>query len=411
MSPIAWTKCKYIHISNMKKTRKKLSSVPFAPIRHEPHRAGTPPTTVRGKNLACDMLPEAYGGGKMAKKIPPEAFRGINFTHFLLPEAYGGMNSDKNTLPETFRSKNPARFSIPEAYGGANSFQNDIPKLSPELPSYDPGHDPVMMFYENYSGLKTKIMIQIKSMNLTRLLVASHYEFHRSAEGLMRAAKPSVLHIESLLPEYQEAIDMEFKIINYNQYLTNTELLKELDRNRDRLLSRLFNHIDIAARSPIEEESIAGKALKVIVSPYRGIAHNEYSKETGQIRGLSRDLGTKEAMGHLDTLHIGDLQQKIRRANGDFASAMSERVNTESARTQRTIGIKTTEQQRIVNDLYRQIIRMVNAFAIAEPADEIDAFIELMNAQIDQYKRVIAHQRPGGSGNEKVTPPEDEENI
>lgn len=244
-------------------------------------------------------------------------------------------------------------------------------------------------------------MSQIKSISLTRLLVASHNEFHLSAYKLMNAATAKVLHIETELPLYKAAIDLEMQIINYNQYLSNTQLLRELDAERSSLLSRLYTQIDMAARSPIDAEKTAGAALKIIISPYRGIANNEYTKETAQIRGLLRDLATQEALEYLGALSANTVVSMLRQANNSFAAAMEERITVEAARPQRQINISRYQHQKVVNRLYREIIYIINSFAIAIPTDEIDTFIDLMNALIDQYKRVIASQRPGGTGNEK----------
>ena len=246
-------------------------------------------------------------------------------------------------------------------------------------------------------------MKQIKSISLTHLLVASHYEFHQSVVRLIVAATPEVLHIETQYPAYLAAVNLELQIINRNQYLTGTQKLEELDAQRDALLSRLYTQIDMAARSPIAEEKAAGEALRIIVSPYRGIARNEYTKETAQLRGLMRDLGTDAAAAHIDTLLAGPVVQKLRQANNQFAAAMEERVATEATRAQNQVDVTTGQQRKVVDELYKNLVLIVNSFAVAMPAAAIDEFIDLVNALLDQYKRVIASQRPGGSGNEKGT--------
>lgn len=383
--------------------------IPNTSIRHKPHRAGTPATTVAGKNWTLNTPATTVAGKNWTPDTPATMVAGKNWTPDTPATTVAGHSFDKNIPATTVAGKNQARFSIATYSTGVKWYQYDTHKLYQEQSSNNPGHHPVIFLYENYSKPKLNIMAEIKTMNVTKLLVASHYEFHRTAEALMTAAKAATLHIETLLPAYTEAVNLEFQIINYNQYLTNTALLKQLDEKRGKLLSRLFRHIDMAVRSPLEEERLAGEALKVIVSPYRGIAQNEYTKETAQLRGLARDLATEEASVHLDTLYLGEIEQKLRYANIEFATALDGRMTTEAVRPQNHIKVKRYDQQKIVNELYRQIILRINAFAIAEPTDEIDAFIELMNAHIDQYKRVISHLQPGGSGNEKVTPSEGED--
>ena len=252
-------------------------------------------------------------------------------------------------------------------------------------------------------------MKQIKSISLSHLLVASHYEFHQSVVRLITTATPAVLHIDTQFPPYKEAVVLELEIINRNQYLANTQKLEELDTLRDALLSRLFTQIDMAARSPIATEREAGEKLRIGVSPYRGIAKNEYTKETAQMRGLLRDLGQDEYTEAIDTLTLGPVVQQLRQTNNQFSAAMEERVATEATRTQNQLDITTPQQRKVVDELYKNLILIVNSFAVAMPAAEIDNFIDLMNALTDQYKRVIASQRPGGSGNEKGGGKKDDE--
>ncbi|WP_280772639.1 DUF6261 family protein [Parabacteroides sp. PH5-39] len=250
-------------------------------------------------------------------------------------------------------------------------------------------------------------MKTIQTFSVTHLLLASHYEFHRTTERLMAQAGEATLHIENLLTPYRAAIEQEFKIINQNKRLTNTQLLKELDKKRGELLSRLIRLIEAAKYSSLETEREAYTVLIDIIAPYRYVSRNEYTKETAQLRGLIRDMGTAAAVRNLDILKIAPAVQQLREANSEFASAMTDRVNTEAVRPQNQIDISTTDQRKIIDDMYREIIERINAYSIAVPSEDIDDFIKVMNAQIDQYKRVISHLRPGGSGNEEVNPEED----
>ena len=242
-------------------------------------------------------------------------------------------------------------------------------------------------------------MKKIKTINLSALLVASHYEYHRAVYGLITTATPAALHIEQLAPKYLTGLETELDIINRNRNLTNTGLLSDIDVERDAYLSRLFGQIDVCARSPIAAEKAAGAELRRIVAPYRGISANEYTKQTGQIRGLLRDLATDEAVGLVDTINAGAIIQQLRQSNNRFSAAMEQRITTEATRT--NTDINTNQQRVVVDDLYREIITIAGAFAVATPTTATDAFVDGLNALIDQYKRVIAGQRPGGSGNEK----------
>lgn len=253
-------------------------------------------------------------------------------------------------------------------------------------------------------------MKQINSFYITRLLVAQHYEFHLSTATLLMETGTSVLHVADIYPEYLAAVQMQLAIINRNQHLANTALLKSIDTTRDGHLSQLFGRVDLALRSPVAAESAAAAALDTVLSPYRGIAKNEYTKETAQIRGLLRDLGTDAAAEQVNALKLGPTISAIRQTNNEFADAMEERIKLEAARTPTTYDdISTAEQRRVMDAIYHRLTQQINAFAIAAPAPTIDDYIDKQNALVEEYRRVISSQRPGGTGNESIRPTEDDE--
>lgn len=234
-------------------------------------------------------------------------------------------------------------------------------------------------------------MKQISTLSLNNLLVTTHYEYHQNVLDLIRETTPDALHIGAYVGHYEAAVAREMEIINRNRHLAKNRLLKELDTERDALLSCLYTQVDMATRSPILAEKQAGQALYIIISPYRDIPRRDYTKQTAGIDGLLRDLNTGGAVNHLDTLGASIVVQKLRQANNTFSNAMDVRIPTESARINTTL---TTEQQRrIVDTKYKNLRIIINSFAVAAPATTFDTFIDKMNALIEQYKRVIIHNK------------------
>lgn len=344
---------------------------------------GTPFTMVKGQLHSCERSFTAVNGLKQTRNRPLTTVNGQILTGNSPFTPVNYQMHARNYPFTAVKDKMVTCDWLFTAVNGGYGYQNDT--------------NAIIFLPLNFCMMET-----IKTLAVTHLLLASHYEFHRSAEQLMRQATAEALHIETLLPRYKEAIGLEFEIISYNNLLTNTQLLRELDKIRGELLSRLTILIDAARYSPIEAEREAGQALRIILSPYRNIARNEYTKETGQLRGLSRDMNTPVAQRHLATLSLTAVERQLSQANIAFADAMQERIATEAARPQNLIGYSTKDQRKAVDKLYKQIIEMVNAYALIAPTEEIAAFISRMNALIDQYKRVLKHLRPGGSGNEEI---------
>ena len=246
---------------------------------------------------------------------------------------------------------------------------------------------------------------KIEDLKLSHLLVASHYEFHRSTNTLIVETTPVVLKIDDLAPQYAAEVATLFTLVNRAQGSVMSEKIKEMDLKRDGLIGELFTIIDFAAGSQIPTRQEPGLMLKRVIAPYRGIASNEYTKETGQIRGLLRDLGaTEELIDAQDALGVAQLVQTLKQTNNKLAEYMGER-STEMGTRAATSNTNTDEQRRIVDNLYRAIVEKVNAVAIVLPDPAIDTFIDAQNGIVLQYKHVLANQKAGGTGTEKGTSP------
>lgn len=242
---------------------------------------------------------------------------------------------------------------------------------------------------------------QIITFNITKLLVGAHYDFHNDVYSYITAATSAALHIEELALAYQALIKKQLELINHNRSVAFTDELAELDKERDRWLGQLNRFVDTAVASPSTTQAEAGRKLQRILSPYRGIAGNEYTKQTSEIKGLIRDFNTSEIADLLDIISAGSTISKLREANDNFDAKYNERITAETSRTRSDTG--TADNRRALDEAYRNITQIVNAYAITGATDMINDFIDKLNARIEQGKRILARQAPGGSGNEKRT--------
>ncbi|MDL2213188.1 DUF6261 family protein [Bacteroides sp. OttesenSCG-928-J23] len=249
---------------------------------------------------------------------------------------------------------------------------------------------------------------KIGTLQLSQLLVASHYNFHRTTNLNINDATAAALNIVELAPVYTEAVTTLGKLVNRAQGSVITEEIAALDLERDGLLSEIFNIIDYAAISQVPTRALPGKTLKRLIAPYRGIQGNELTKETGQIVGLLRDLGaTTELITAQEDLNIQAMVQALRKANNKLNDMMSSRA-TEAETRNVTLSVSTKEQRRVVDDIYNQMLERINATAILQSTEALEAFIIVQNGLVKQYKSVAKHQKAGGTGNEKVTPKPEE---
>lgn len=250
---------------------------------------------------------------------------------------------------------------------------------------------------------------KIASLNLSHLLVATHYEFHRKTNALILEATAEALKLTELAPQYTAAVNQLFLFVNRAQGNVLSQKIEELDRQRDALLSEIFTIIDYAAKSPIATRKEPGAQLKRISAPYRGIMQNEYEKETAQIRGFIRDLGaTPELIEAQETLSLQMLMTELKKANNKLSEYIVER-STEISTTNATLNGDTKQQRKVVDALYHAIVDRVNAVANLESTPAVETYILAQNGLVAQYKSILTHMRAGGTGTEKGTGGKEEE--
>ena len=243
-------------------------------------------------------------------------------------------------------------------------------------------------------------MKKIKTIRLTRLLVSASVEFHSVTLGILMPYRTSIVQIQSLLERYQTAINLQQLAGNKNPKLSNTREIAEKDKARDLLMNRFFKTLKDFLKSPIEEEKRFAQILYDEVSRFEGIASYEKNKETGEIKKFLSAIQPSNIWDAICVLRLDYLIDQIIGANNEFDYAMKIRAEGESQKTT----LNAAEQRKITENIYLELVEMINALALVSPSAKINECIDQINVQIDEYERVISHMQRGGSGNEKISP-------
>lgn len=241
-------------------------------------------------------------------------------------------------------------------------------------------------------------MKKIAQFQLSRLHVSSHIDFHRSILLAARDATFTNALWNELLGEYTTEINLLDDVVRRPQASIYTTDVQNADALRDSTLKQLFLLIDAAANSSVAAERLAGQKLQIIVKPYRRDGSDQLTDETEDIRGMLRALGTDAAVDWADTLQLGGVIQRLKQQNNAFADIY--RTRALDKETQPGAGLNTKEQRKVVDDIYEQIVIMANSVLVSAAAGietgfdlvALNTFIDTVNADIDQYKMVLANQ-------------------
>lgn len=236
---------------------------------------------------------------------------------------------------------------------------------------------------------------QIKTFAMTRMTIGSCSDFHNQVMKHIATATPAALHVEDQMEAYEAAAETLASIVNRQRAFVSTKVLADTDRVRDNAVTIIIGTARLFRNSPVEEQSAAAELLYPQFSPYKGITKHEYSKQTAEVRGLLGVLDEEANREAAATLNLTGVIEALRTANATFETSITARTAEISERMPQS-DLKSEDAVEVVNGLYKNIVQVVNAYAIVQPTEAINTFIENLNGTVSYYAR-IAGGSPSGS--------------
>ena len=172
--------------------------------------------------------------------------------------------------------------------------------------------------------------------------------------------------------------------------------LEELDKQRDAALSAFLQALKAMTASPNAARQQAAKQIQFIRDKYTLSASDEYMKETTAIGQMTQELeASAEAQAALTAAGLDDWLTDLKQKNDAFLTKMNERTEAQAGQQKGIVREKRTACEAA----YRNVVRLINAMAICEvPAGyNFTTIIDLLNAEIEHYRQILA-RKGGGSG-------------
>lgn len=192
---------------------------------------------------------------------------------------------------------------------------------------------------------------QIGSVSKTALTNAGHMNMNNEIYARILDTTVAALHLEALAPGYKECIDREAECVNRVTKSASTALL-----------------VDSVLRA------------------YDKIYAKAYAEETALIDGLLLDLAKADVSEALKTLHLDTYVAQLKTLNDAYKALDITRTDEYSAR----VKTDTTKARKATDETLDLIIQRVNAYAVLEPTEAINAFIDTVNQIFRKYKNLIA---------------------
>ena len=252
---------------------------------------------------------------------------------------------------------------------------------------------------------------QLRTFNMSRMTVGACADFHVTVEKHITLTTPEILHVEDKIEAYREKVKVLESIVNRKRSYRTTPKMRAGDKTRDGAIGSVNGVVNVMRTSPIEEKRLAAELLYQELSPYRGIGRHELHKQTSEVRGMLDLLDSEENKAAIQVLGLTQEVELLRTTNEELSEMYDERY-LEVSDVLKQSDIDSDELKREVNTMYGDIAQVINAYAIVQPSDEINSFIDIINGLIGSMAAISGGSSSADDpddGSEPVTPDEGEE--
>ena len=171
---------------------------------------------------------------------------------------------------------------------------------------------------------KSNHPLKIETGKCSRFENSLHAQFHKKQYELVSAVPAAKLNMPAeLLIEWKKNIDLEVEINKESEASVHTARLLAKDRERDKLLSNLFNVIRAQRTSPVNAISDAAETLHIAFKPYYGMQNGSFEAESLHISGLRVDA--EKHPGEVATLGLMPVLAELYTVNDAFEKLRTDR--------------------------------------------------------------------------------------
>ena len=246
-------------------------------------------------------------------------------------------------------------------------------------------------------------IVRIEGSNCVRFSNSHHLQFHFNVHELVTAVDKQKLHLsDALLTTWSRCLELETAINKQAVATTQTDRMKELDRQRDDLLTNLFGVVRVQQKSPVEAIRNAVKELDKALGIYTGIQFKSADDETADIRGMLKDL--ERFAGEVIVLGLKPVTTKLATLNNEFQQVYK-------TRQEKTMDLKLPSSKEVraqTDAVFSVICLYIEASYVFATTKEdhalIERLVDRMNQEADRFKathKQSVAQKKKGDGEKK----------
>lgn len=232
---------------------------------------------------------------------------------------------------------------------------------------------------------------RIRNIRKASLTNAAHMSMNTELYERIMEATPAALKLETLAPLYRKALDTEGVCVNRVTKSAATKPMREKDVERGRMFSFVNAVVSSFLTCPDAELRQAAAEVKAVLSAYIKTPWLSFSEETASVFAFLREMESEKMKAAAETLGITTYLAQLKTLNEEYREMAAARIDEYTAR----VKIGTGSARKVVDDIWADIARRVNAVAELEPSETVDLFIDTVNQIFRDFKNLIAAK--GGS--------------
>ncbi len=244
--------------------------------------------------------------------------------------------------------------------------------------------------YPSFKSIKT--MSEITTLSLERLNNGAHFLFISNVLARAEADTTVKSKLSAQIASLKTAKEQEDEDLKISQKSLLTDDISAADAERDSLYSGYKKAVNGFKGLPVENMAKAAKVLAQHIKDYAIDPKMQLDKETGLLINFIDDL-EKKYVNEVQTLSLGAFVTSMKTANEKVRTLTSSRTDERMAK----IAGALKASRKASDGAYRQLVKLVNAYALIEGDAKYLSFIDYVNTEIVHYKREVIGQKAGSA--------------
>ena len=246
--------------------------------------------------------------------------------------------------------------------------------------------------------LKLKTMVkEIEKITLTAINNGAHYNFMQTVATKAKADAKVYEKAKAQTDALVAAVKAENDVLVLSRKSPLSDKIKEADGLRDRFFRGYREGVRSYGRFPSGSQKTAADKLWQHLTDYAIEPKMQLDRQTGLMTNLVEDLLGKYGP-EVALLNLRPFVNGMKAANDEVRTTLARRDTEQSVEV---LGaLKATRAK--TDDVYRALVRRVNAYAEIEGAADYTAFIDDVNQLIRRFKQEVVPQgKKSGDGEKK----------